>query len=267
MRGASLLFVTLAACGSSQPAPPADSGPAVPADGNVPCDVLAVFQQSCLTCHGATPSNNAPMPLVSFADLVARSPIDGKTMAQRAALRMADASSPMPPAGGVAQADIDAVQAWIAAGYASGPGGCDSKDPFAVDPTCTKMTKWTRGNLGSADMNPGMACIKCHAGNTGPLFSISGTVYPTAHEPDLCNGGVSGAQVVVTDKNGKDTTLTVRATSGNFYSVVSIPTPFTAKVLYQGRTRAMNTPQTDGDCNKCHTQDGANGAPGRVLLP
>jgi predicted CXXCH cytochrome family protein len=25
--------------------------------------------------------------------------------------------------------------------------------------------------------------------------------------------------------------------------------------------------QTTGDCNSCHTQSGANGAPGRILLP
>ena len=31
----------------------------------------------------------------------------------------------------------------------------------------------------------------------------------------------------------------------------------------------MATPQTDGDCNKCHTHNGAGNpkAPGRVTLP
>ena len=43
--------------------------------------------------------------------------------------------------------------------------------------------------------------------------------------------------------------------------------PFTAKVTYQGRERAMTAPQTSGDCNGCHTQAGANGAPGRITLP
>jgi len=29
----------------------------------------------------------------------------------------------------------------------------------------------------------------------------------------------------------------------------------------------MTAPQTSGDCNGCHTQTGANGAPGRITLP
>jgi hypothetical protein len=43
--------------------------------------------------------------------------------------------------------------------------------------------------------------------------------------------------------------------------------PFTAKVTFQGREIVMTTPQTDGDCNSCHTETGANGAPGRIKLP
>ena len=43
--------------------------------------------------------------------------------------------------------------------------------------------------------------------------------------------------------------------------------PFKAKVTYMGRERAMAATQTSGDCNACHTQNGANSAPGRILLP
>ena len=32
-------------------------------------------------------------------------------------------------------------------------------------------------------------------------------------------------------------------------------------------SRAMLGSVTSGDCNSCHTQDGRNGAPGRVLAP
>jgi hypothetical protein len=38
-------------------------------------------------------------------------------------------------------------------------------------------------------------------------------------------------------------------------------------VQFKGKTRAMVAPQTNGDCNSCHTENGANKAPGRVLLP
>ena len=43
--------------------------------------------------------------------------------------------------------------------------------------------------------------------------------------------------------------------------------PYTAKVLFGGRVREMIERQTDGDCNGCHTEDGAKDAPGRIVLP
>jgi len=33
------------------------------------------------------------------------------------------------------------------------------------------------------------------------------------------------------------------------------------------RERRMTTPQFDGDCNACHTQDGLQNAPGRIVVP
>jgi mono/diheme cytochrome c family protein len=267
-----LLFLILASCSSSPVTPPAPDAGSIPTTGTLPCEVQAVLETNCLTCHGATPTNMAPMSLVTYEDLVAKSPFDtSMTVAQRTILRINDTEKPMPPLGAMPQADIDTISSWIAANYPSGPGGCDSHDPFAADPTCTKNTKWTRGNQGSSDMNPGLACIKCHDTMNAPVLTIAGTVYPSAHEPDLCNGGYVGAQVIITDANGKTTTLPVRNISGNFYAVTTIAKPFTAKVTYMGRTRVMNTPQMDGDCNKCHTQDGATQdgqtAPGRILLP
>ena len=127
---------------------------------------------------------------------------------------------------------------------------------------------WTGGNHGSADMNPGRACITCHSTMNGPSLTIAGTVYPTAHEPDLCNGanGSNGARVVITGADGATLTLTP-GTSGNFNSRTAVKTPFRAKVTYMGRERAMAATQTSGDCNSCHTQTGANSAPGRILLP
>ena len=152
----------------------------------------------------------------------------------------------------------------VGAGGSGGTGG----DPFSVAPNCTSGTMWTDGNRGSADMNPGRACITCHSTMNGPSLTIAGTVYPTAHEPDLCNGanGTNGARVVITGADGQTLTLTPGA-SGNFNSRTAVKTPFQAKVTYMGRERAMAATQTSGDCNSCHTQTGANSAPGRILLP
>ena len=143
-------------------------------------------------------------------------------------------------------------------------------DPFAVPATCSSKVTWKGGSRqGSGSMDPGMPCIDCHStSDRAPIFGVAGTLYPTAHEPDLCNGanGSVGAKVVVTDANGLAVTLYPNA-AGSFYYQDTIATPYTAKVIYMGRERAMATAQTSGDCNSCHTQYGAMSAPGRILLP
>jgi hypothetical protein len=142
-------------------------------------------------------------------------------------------------------------------------------DPFAAAPACTSGLTWTRGNHGDEDMNPGRACIDCHSQNAdAPKLSIAGTLYPTGHEPDLCDGvsPSSGAQITITGADGATLTLSPNA-AGNFRSQSKIVLPLRAKVTYMGRERVMATAQSTGDCNSCHTQDGANGAPGRIVLP
>jgi cytochrome c5 len=123
---------------------------------------------------------------------------------------------------------------------------------------CTSGKKWTSGN--GPTMSPGDMCQGCHG------FSIAGTVYPTLHETGLCNGINGGAQVVITPACGTPITLTVNNV-GNFYYTGTVRQPFTAKVVVNGVERAMVTPQTLGDCNACHTQNGLQGAPGRIIVP
>jgi mono/diheme cytochrome c family protein len=55
--------------------------------------------------------------------------------------------------------------------------------------------------------------------------------------------------------------------AGNFYSLQSVTPPLSAKVTYGGAVRQMTAAATSGDCNTCHTQNGANGAPGRIKTP
>ena len=47
----------------------------------------------------------------------------------------------------------------------------------------------------------------------------------------------------------------------------AIATPYSVKLLYEGRERIMGAMQTELSCNSCHTETGANGAPGRILVP
>jgi len=254
--------------------------------GGLPCDVQTVFQAHCTTCHSSPPSGGAPMSLVSYANLTAPSAVSAAmTYAQRAVTRMQDNTSPMPPVPGTraTAAEIQTVSSWISAGYpmgtcggSTGTGGTGgTPDPLTRQPICTSNTFWTGGNSGNVLMNPGRACISCHtSSNAGegeaeaPIFNIAGTLYPTGHEPDLCNGvnGTTGARVVVVDAANRTLTLTPNA-AGNFTYTGALTTPYHAKVTYQGRERIMTAAQTSGDCNGCHTQNGANSAPGRITLP
>jgi cytochrome c553 len=149
---------------------------------------------------------------------------------------------------------------------ADGATGTDPNDPLNAAAKCTSNRMWTQGDRGSASMHPGVACINCHKNEPrAPTLTIAGTVYPSGHEPNDCNGA-AGANVVITDANGKVTTL-VTNSAGNFRTSAAIATPYTAKVTFNGKERAMQASQTVGDCNSCHTATGANNAPGRITLP
>jgi hypothetical protein len=145
---------------------------------------------------------------------------------------------------------------------------------YSTPEVCTSGEYWTLGTTKSASMQPGIACRSCHVvlGQASSYdFDISGTVYPTAHEPDQCNGVADPMNVVITDANGTDHVLPVNNV-GNFYNndalgFLKIPTPYTAKVVSGAGTRPMISAQTNGDCNSCHTEAGTMLAPGRIMAP
>jgi len=234
---------------------------------------VAQALSTCQACHGSPPAVGVPFSLITYQDLTATSPTySDQTVAQRVVARMSDPNIPMPPhpLDPSPQSDIDTIQAWIDAGY---PGGDCTPPPGGTNPYDTP-TACTNGkstiNFGSEFMFPGEACIDCHKKNFGPFLTVAGTVYPTAHESDDCKGvNVTNASIIVTDANSK--TLTLHPDSaGNFYSQVAITVPYTVRLTYQGRERDMTglvTAPTDGDCNKCHTADGTQGSPGRIMLP
>jgi len=153
-----------------------------------------------------------------------------------------------------------------AAGGSGSPLGGATGDPLTSAATCTSKASWTRGE--GPEMRPGEACIACHASDDGPTFSIAGTVYPSGHEPNDCNGApaTAGAVIVITDAQNKEYRLSANAV-GNFSMDLPITPPYRAKLVSAGKERLMATQQTVGDCNACHTQTGANGAPGRITLP
>jgi len=252
-----------AAAGSTtDPSVDAGASDAVTITGDLPCDVHAVLAAHCTSCHGDPPTSNAPYSLVTYSDLVRT--VNGAEVAQRALARMQSATVPMPPppATPVTASELATFSAWVTAATPSGdPNACTVIDPLDAPPTCTTGTFWTMGDTPSPLMRPGAACIACH-----PMQNIiAGTVYATGHEPDNCNGA-AGATVTITDATGAMMSLTTNA-AGNFFVTTTVAFPIHAEVVTTTGTRAMVHAQPSGDCNACHTQAGANGAPGRVTLP
>ena len=293
----------------SGPSSRADDGlgaaPGAAVTDGVPCDVAALLAGSCLRCHGVRPSHGAPMSLVTYDDLVAPWDEDPtRTIAEVSLERMRSVQSPMPPGGALPASSAAVLDAWISAGTprvscaASKNGDADAAadpalvpdpDPFGTGPgpvatdggtpvdggACTSGATWSPSSPGSASMAPGRRCLQCHYVSGGPTLTLAGTVYPTLHEPDDCAGVSTGVSVVIVDAAGKSHTLPVNA-AGNFLRVTTLPMPYTARVVSGGGTRVkeMVTPQTDGDCNGCHTETGGETggqtgqrAPGRIVAP
>jgi hypothetical protein len=242
-----------------------DGGDQPSANLGLPCDIQTFLADRCQSCHGRTPSNGAPISLVTYADLAVRTSA-GVTVAQRALARIKSAQMPPAPALAVPPAQAAIFEAWItngalAADCTATPG------PFDGPPVCSSGRTWTGGNRESPLMHPGVACIACHTRSEeeGPRFRIGGTVYPTGHEPNDCYGATS-AVVEVTDATGRVITLPVNA-AGNFFTSSAIASPIHVAVVANGKRRSMGASPPTGDCNSCHTQNGANGAPGRIALP
>lgn len=271
--------------------PPASEGPAgTGGNTGLPCDVQAVLENRCIACHDGL----SQVALLSYDNLVAPSKVaPSKTLAQLSLERMKATTNPMPPppAEGPSADEIAIFEEWLTAGAPKNPssctdmvptdggtdgggggGGSDAGDAGSV---CTSNVRWTMGNAKSPLMHPGAACNKCHQVLGGPNLAFAGTIYPTLHEPDDCNGKAPPPQlqVVVTDSRNKTFSMNVNE-AGNFFIRAAeagrIRAPFTARVVEANnpnKVRRMLGRVTSGDCNNCHTQAGAFGTPGRILTP
>lgn len=241
-------------------------------DSGLPCEVDAVLAKYCRSCHGDPPIG-ATFSLLTIDDLLAAAPSDPtKSLGEQSVARMNDAARPMPPAPATRPSadELAIISDWLAAGMPM--GSCTpAPDPFAGDPVCTSNKTWTGGNEEDPRMRPGHACIACHTQeDEGPVFCFAGTVYPTGHEPNECYG-VQSILVQVTD--AQDRVVEVKSNSaGNFMlekdsAPAGFAPPYRVKVISDVGERVMAMPATTGDCNTCHTLDGSNDAPGRIVMP
>jgi hypothetical protein len=291
--GLAVSLVVAAACGGTDENPeilratPGSSGDPGAVDGDginatgkgagtgaetgLPCDVQQLLENRCIGCH----LGPSPAALLTYDDLMKPSSEPSKNLAQKSLERMQSAASPMPPAPAVPPtgAEIATFKAWVDAQTPKGascttpPPATDGGAPGGnITPVCTSG-KTNTASEGS-NMRPGEPCITCHTKRGGPAFTIAGTVYPTAHEPNDCVGVAGGGttNVVVTDNAGKVINIPVN-NNGNFQYNGAVAVPFHVKVVNGAKERAMAGTLTAGDCNTCHTVTGANGAPGRVMAP
>ncbi|NOK32766.1 hypothetical protein HMI49_06085 [Corallococcus exercitus] len=158
------------------------------------------------------------------------------------------------------------VDAGMEAGVDAGP----------APTTCASGSIWTEssGDTGPT-MAPGYACRSCHLRQAPTLaYYFMGTVFPTLHEKDGCDARLlepSRVKVEILDAEGQVRLTLVPNAAGNVLSTTlqpSFPLPYRARLVGpDGTSRTMVTPQSSGDCNTCHTEQGTQGAPGRIALP
>lgn len=270
---------TTGAAGASGPPMVVD-----PSTNGLPCEVTALLKHYCGGCHSSPPSGGAPESLTSYADLVATATLDPTQKVGPMSLQLIkNGTMPPKPAAAPTAAEIATIEAWVNGGMQKTACAVEIDagvvpSPYDTPTKCTSGQNWTGGNRGSSSMRPGGACISCHdmSGGEAPHFAIGGTVYPSAHEPNDCNGTSSSSSgpvtVQITEANGTKHTLTVNSV-GNFSYRGTIATPYTAQVNAGSAVRVMTHTQTSGDCNSCHTESGASTvqgaapAPGRIMAP
>jgi polyvinyl alcohol dehydrogenase (cytochrome) len=102
------------------------------AAGEMPCDVADVVQRACVYCHGTQLRRAAPITLMTPADFQTQR--NGRTVAEAAAMRIVDPLRPMPPPPDppLGDADLQTLDAWLAAGAPADAQGCAVQD--VVDP-------------------------------------------------------------------------------------------------------------------------------------
>jgi mono/diheme cytochrome c family protein len=100
------------------PMPRSLTGNELPSAG-LPCGVQSILQQNCVKCHAATPQYGAPMPLVSYADLLAPAVSQPSRKVYDLVLeRIASDTRPMPPVPNdrLSVDDRAALGAWVQGG-------------------------------------------------------------------------------------------------------------------------------------------------------
>jgi hypothetical protein len=147
MRAHGLVLVSLLAfgCGSNAAndangngGADAGAGDSSVSAGRLPCEVDAILETQCRSCHGASPKFGAPMPLVTLGDVQAY-----KAQIKDRINRSGDSAGRMPqaPNPALGASDLATMNAWLSGGTPAGTGDCSRTDagpPPAPKPlSCT----------------------------------------------------------------------------------------------------------------------------------
>ncbi|RYZ41732.1 MAG: hypothetical protein EOO71_10770 [Myxococcaceae bacterium] len=274
---AALVVGILSGCSGTEGPGPGDVDAGVdPGPDALPCDVQAVVAERCAYCHTTPLKGNAPLALLARSHFQKPSAVNaGQSVGQRSLERLGDAAAPMPPKSEPAmpEAERAVLTQWLEAGMPAGT--CGSLPSGPAPTTCASDSFWSEASGTGASMAPGYACRSCHlqqAPNNAYFFM--GTVFPSLHVADGCDprlGSPSNVKVELLDAQGAVRLTLVPNEAGNFMSNTlqpPFPLPYRVRLVGPGgRSREMATPQTNGDCNSCHTEQGASHAPGRIALP
>jgi len=148
--------------------PAGAGGKSETASNTLPCDVKAVVENNCATCHGATPKFGAPMALVNAADFRAKAPTTSVSVGQQALVRIANDQLPMPPPPNepLSSADHNVLKQWIDAG--SPDGSCNSTTPGGGGAGMGEMLEPLPADVTCYD-------VKARASATGDKYSVPTT--------------------------------------------------------------------------------------------
>lgn len=119
------LSTVVVSCADSSSPRPADSGDA--GSGALPCEVQDLLVSRCQQCHSDPPQFGAPMPMVTRAHLLARTPTDpSMTVGAKSLVRMKDDAKPMPqpPNPRATDAEFTTLKAWVDGGMGASTQTC-----------------------------------------------------------------------------------------------------------------------------------------------
>jgi hypothetical protein len=205
----------------SNPSNPSNPNPSLPPVAGLPCSVDQVLAAKCRDCHGAVPSFGAPMPLVTYADLVAPAKsAPNKKVYELVGERIVNESRPMPPTEELASEERVALYAWLNEGAPSGE---------MCDPTEVPI-----------EPNP-----------PEPIGPDALPCTPT-HEFRAHGGNTSSKYRVPASPSNQYQCFTFRSPfTGNEYGTAWAPLIDDSRVLHHWILYKTKTPQVDGGSGPC----------------